>query len=213
MRKLHFLALIWLLLMPSTVWADEVFVGNKPFEGRVYGLGKDIRFSLVDLGQALGLAVDQTAEGWFLDGARVVTRQEQGVVWVSLGDLPSESVRVVENRALGTIDVYRAEKRQTADRGQWGGDGTMVVFGANWCPVTAKMRQTISEIERSQTVQVVYVDVEDLASPSNRQFAYLFEGDKIPFFVLLDSKGRKLRSFMGIQTYSEMLDILEQSFK
>jgi hypothetical protein len=201
-------AILTLLFLVSPALADDVFVSNKAFKGRIYGVGSDIRFSLIDLGQALDLPTRQTPEGWLMANHKVNTSEEHGVVWVGLDDLPTELVRVVRNREFGTIDIYRADGSGTAEH--WGGDGTLVFFGASWCPTTSAMRATMDEIDRSKVIHVVYVDVEDMKSASYREYAYLFAGDKIPFYVLLDSQGKRLHSFFGFQSYSDMLAVLRK---
>jgi hypothetical protein len=101
----------------------------------------------------------------------------------------------------------------TTATGSWGGDGTLVFFGASWDPNTSDMQSTISQLEQSRVVDVVYVDVENMETPAYKEFDYLFEGNKVPYFVLLDSEQRKLTSFTGFQTYSEMLAILKKHLK
>ena len=213
MKKLLLTLLLLLNLAPLAGWADDIFISNKPFKGQSYGVGTEIRFSVLDLAKALNLTTSESAEGWLLDGRQVKTTKEHDVIWISLADLPPELVRVVRNKEFGTIDLYRVEGASAPTQGTWGGDGTLVIFGASWCPTTASMRPTISEIERSQIVRVVYVDVEAMDSSSYQEFDYLFAGDKIPYFVLLDGHGTKIHSFMGFQTYSDMLAILKKHIK
>lgn len=212
MRQLLLTALLVLLAIPAA-WADEIFVGNKPFEGRSYGVGEEVRFSLLDLAKALELPANSTPEGWFLGSSKVEIHEEHGVVWVSLDDLPSDLIRVVRNKDFGTVDLYRVETQAASGPGSSWSGGALIFFGASWDPHTQSMMPTIDEIERSKMVQVVYVDVEDMESESYKEFDYLFEGDKIPYFVILDEKGRKVHSFFGFQTYSEMLATLKKYVK
>jgi thiol-disulfide isomerase/thioredoxin len=208
MRNFLLISIV-MLGLTSWAWADDVFVSNKPFKGQIYGVGSEIRFSLLDLAKALDFRAEETSKGWLLGALPVKVVQEHGVVWIDIDDLPPEMVRVVRNKDFGTVDIYRVEGAQSASSdASWGGEGTLVVFGASWCPTTADMRPTVSEIEQSQIVHVVYVDVEAVESPAYQEFDYLFEGDKIPYFVLLGPDGNKLHSFMGFHTYSEMLATL-----
>jgi hypothetical protein len=207
------LALVLFCLAPLAARADDVFIGNKPFQGQVYGVGNDIRFSLLDLGQALGLPVRQTPEGWLMNGRKVRVSEDHGVVWIALDELSSDEVRVVRNKEFGTIDLYRLEEETASGKKQWGGDGVLVFFGASWDSQTRDMRTTMTEIERSQVVRVVYVDVEDMDSPAYKDFDHLFQGQGLPYFVLLDSSGRRVHSFRGFRTYSDLLATLKQHIK
>lgn len=208
MRNLLLSGLLVLMFSPLAGWADNVFISNKPYKGQLYGVGNDIRFPIEEIARALGLRVDQTPEGWFLAGSRINTTEELGVVWVRLDALPNDRVRVVRNKEFNTVDLYRVGSKGDFQPKTWGGEATLVFFGASWDPHTSSMLSTISELERSQSVRVVYVDVENNRSASFREFAYLFEGDKIPFFVLLDGDGVKLHSFFGHQTYNGLMSIL-----
>lgn len=189
--------------------ADDVFVGNKPFKGQTYGVGTEVRFALADLAQALNYEAIQKPDGWYLGPMKVEVSENQGVMWIDLEDLPAELVRVVRNKDFGSIDLYRVETKGAAQT-TWGGDSTLIVFGANWCPTTAAMRSTVAEIESSKMVHVVYVDVENMQSPAYQEYDYLFEGNKVPYFVILDDKGKKLHSFTGFHTYTEMRSTLDR---
>jgi hypothetical protein len=215
MRKFFLLALLLVSLF-SSARADDVFLGNKPFKGQVYGVGSDIRVSLQDLAGALGVTAEQTSQGWQLAGKPVKVVEDHGAVWIGLDDIPPELVRVVRNKEFGTIDMFKVAGGQSTSapvKGSWGGDGVLVFFGASWDPHTAEMRNTISQLEQSRVVDVAYVDVENMETPAYKEYAYLFEGNKVPYFVLLDGEGRKLHSFTGFQTYSEMLAILKKHLK
>lgn len=211
MRKILLLLLVALM---APAQADDVFLGNKPFKGQVYGVGNEIRISLQDLARALDLKVEEDSGGWQLEGKAVPTTAEHGVVWVDLDDLPADLVRVVRNKELGTIDMFGvADKSSASTTGTWGGDGTLIFFGASWDPHTSDMRSTISQLEQSRLVDVIYVDVENMETPAYKKYDYLFEGDKVPYFVLLDGAGKKLHAFTGFQTYNEMLAILKRYLK
>ncbi len=206
--------LLLALTFPLAAGADEVFVSNKPFTGRMYGLGDDIRFSIKDLADSLEVRAVQTPEGWFLHGVAVPTVEQQGVVWVNLADLPEKIVRVVRNREFKSLDIYRSKEAGVAGQSRdWGGDGTLVFFGASWCPTCKAMKPTMAQFEQSRRIRVAYVDVEESASAAFKDFAFLFEGDKIPYFVILDGSGRKVDSFFGFQTYSELLTRVEKHLK
>lgn len=206
-RILLLLAAFWLLV--TTVAAEQIFVANQPFKGRVVGVGSEIKISLADLAKAMSLRTEQSPAGWTLGGYTVPVSEEDGAVWIRLEQLPRELVRVVVNKEFKTIDLYRAAG-EGSDRGVWGGEGILVVFGTTWCPVTKAMQPTLEDLSRSPVVEVVQVDVEAPKSPNFRDYVGYFEGDKVPFYVIFDSSGRKLHSFFGFKTYQEMVSTLEK---
>lgn len=210
MYRLLLSTLLLFLLMPTAGWADNIFISNKPYKGQLYGVGNDIRFPIQEIAKALEIRVGQTSEGWFLGGSKVNVIEELGVTWIKLDELPANRVKVVRNMDFGTIDLYRIGDKEASNHGSWGGEGTLVFFGASWDPHSSSMLSTISELERSQVVRVVYVDIEDSRSPAFRNYAYLFEGDKIPYFVLLNGDGVKIHSFFGFQTYSGLMSIINR---
>lgn len=212
MRKLAVLALCLLALSWSPATAEGVFVSNQPFKGRVFGLGQDVRVGLEDLAKALGMSLQQVEGAWQMEGRPLETLEEHGLVWVRLDRLPKDLVRVVRHVDFGTIDLYRVEN-PGASSSQWGGAGTLVVFTTNWCPTTQAMRGTLSELERSQVLHVAYVDVEAPAGAVNAEYDHLFEGDKIPYFVLLDRRGTRVHAFVGFHTYTEMLSTIRKHLK
>lgn len=206
--------LLLALLLPMAANADDVYVSNKPYKGRMYGLGDEIRFSIKDLAEALEVQTVQTPEGWFFQGVAVPTVEEQGTIWINLSDLPSNVVRVVRNQEFKSLDLYRSKGGKVVSQGdEWGADGTLVYFMASWSPACKAMKPTMSSLEQSRRIRVAYVDVEESSSAAFRDYAYLFEGDKVPLFVILDGAGRKLDSFFGFQTYSELLDRIERKLR
>lgn len=193
------------------VWADNVFVANKPFKGQVYGVGQELRFSLEDLGKALSARVVETPEGWFLAGQQVKVSKSQGVVWIDIDDLPTSVVKVVRNTQMKTLDLYSvAGSSVTPSQDNWGGSGTLVFFGASWDPLTQQMLGTVKELERSKMVNVVFIDVESEGDSTPTEYDGLFKGDSVPYFVLLDGKGEPKHSFVGFHSYTETLAILKR---
>lgn len=200
------------LVLLGPAWAESVFVGNKPYKGQIRGGGQELRFSVRELGQALGLNVVRTAEGWFLAGEKLLVTEDGGEAWIGLANLPPEAVKVVRNKQMGTLDLYRVESSlsSSAPGGLWGGAGTLVFFGSSRDALTKRMLAPIGEIERARSVRVVFVDVEDSA---RTPYDYLFAGDRVPYFVLLDGSGVKKRSFVGVHSLDEIQTILRQELR
>ncbi len=193
----------------SLAWADQIYVSNRAFKGRVFGVGEDVRFALPDLAKALNYRVEHRESGWFLSGRQISVEEESQVVWIRLQDLPNELVRVVFNKDFRTIDLYRVMDDEPQEAA-WGGEGTLLVFGTSWCPATQGMKSVLSNLESSNIVRLVNVDIEAPKSMNFRDYIGYFEGDKVPYFVLLDSSGTPLHTFFGSVTYQELMTTLQK---
>ena len=208
MRNFSLIVLIMLHLALALA-AEQIYVANRAFKGRVSGTGSELRLSVTDLAEAMNLRAVRDASGWTVGGHPVSVTNEGGVDWIRLDQLPSELVRVVTNKELGTIDLYRAAG-EGSEHGMWGAEGILLVFGTSWCPATEAMQPTVKDVSRSRVVRVVQVDIEKPNTPNFQEFAGYFEGNKVPLFVLLDSSGRKLTSFFGFVTYQELMATMEK---
>lgn len=208
MKRILLLLAVFSVLATAAA-SEQIFVANRPFKGRVVGVGSEIKISLADLAKAMSLRAEQSSAGWTIGGYKIPVSEEDGIVWVRLEQLPSELVRVVVNKEFKTIDLYRAAG-EGSDKGVWGGEGILVVFGTSWCPATKAMQPTLEDLSKSPVVGVVQVDLEAPKSPNFRDYVGYFEGDKVPYYVILDSSGRKLHSFFGFMTYQEMVNTLEK---
>jgi len=204
--------LFMLLLLALPALANNVFVGNKVYEGEVYGTSDDVRFILSELAEALTLEYQETEGGWTLGGMPIPTLVEQNKVWVSLDSLPAELVRVVRNSELNTIDLYLMEAMEDGPSGSWGNGGTLVFYYADWSEPCRAMEQTMAHVRQSRSFTVEFLNVDYPDTPVYRKYAKRFEGDRIPFYLLLDKKGRKIDAFSGFLTYGELLEKLKDSF-
>ncbi len=200
--------LLAIVCLGSPAWAITVFVGNEPFEGQVRRVDGDFQFDLHSLALALKYRIAQDENGWLFGGVPVETREDGQRVWVSLKDLPERLVRSVHSPELGVLDLYRSTTGQAGTIERWGGDLTLLYFHASWCPACQAMRGTISELEQSRSLRLVYIDIDERSAPAYRDYHRYFQGDKIPFFVVLNRTGKRLDSFFGFQTYNELRDRL-----
>lgn len=204
------IALVLLLSLPS--WAANIYIGNQPYQGRVTGTGSEIQFVLSELAEALSFEIEELEEGWALEGKQVATKLSEGLVWVELSALPSDLVRVVQSRELNTVDLYRVRSDGSDSKEVWTGNGTMVYFYAEWSYPCIAMENTIASLEQSSTLKVARLNIDQPNSPVFKRYVKLFEGDRIPFYVLLDSRGRKLDTFSGVITYPAILEKLKAAF-
>ena len=211
-KTVHPILLTLWLVMP--VWANNVFVGNQPFEGRAVGTGSEVRLSLLDLADALEVDTALVeGKGWVLGGFPVETFEDFGITWVKLRDLPQKLVRVVRSEELNTVDIYRKKDVASAPDDNWGADGALVYFYATWSPACQAMEETINVLERSRTIKLVRLNIEEPHSRNYRRYVRYFEGNRIPFFVVLNSEGRKITTFASFQSYAGLLDRLKKAFQ
>ena len=204
------LLLALVLYLNLSALAADVYIGNQPYQGRVIGTGSGIEFVLSELAEALRFEIEELEEGWAIEGMQVATKFYEGLVWVELSALPSELVHVVESPELNILDLYRVNIKRPGP--VWTGEGTMVYFYAEWSPPCLAMENTIAALEQSSTFEVARLNIDHRDSPVFKKYAKLFEGDRIPFYVLLDSRGRKMETFSGIITYPALLDKLKAAF-
>ncbi len=197
----------------SPLAAQELYIGNQPFYGGATIEGGRYLIDLKDVALMLGYRLGHFDGAWSIEGAPLQTEDRQGRPWILLDELPSSLVHVVESPSLGVLDLYRV--REEADRrstsGSWGGEITLLYFHATWCPVSQSMTQTIRAIEQSRALRLVHVGIDEEGSPAFNDYARYFEGDRIPFYVILDRRGRKLDAFFGFQTYNELRERMERA--
>lgn len=204
-----FLAIFLVVGWSSVAFADEIYVSNKAFKGRVFGVGSEIRLALPDLAKALNYRVEHNESGWMLAGRSLTVTEESQVIWVRLEDLPSDLVQVVINKDFRTIDLYRVVEEGIPEAA-WGGEGTLLVFGTSWCPATKAMKSVLSNLESSNVVRVAYIDIEAPKSMNFRDYIGYFRGDKVPYYVILNSAGKPMHSFFGLVTYQELMATLQK---
>lgn len=211
MRTRAFLVslLLSFLAAVSSVSAQEIFVRNQPFKGPTQGLGEELSFSLPHLAQALGVEAMEGPEGWLMGGEPVRTRQEGGVTWIRLQDVPPALVRIERNAELQTLDIYLAEAVAEGP-GVWSSKNRLIFFGAGWCPACHAMAPALGDFRSTGAMEVIYIDIDQPKHKDFKKFVRHFRGDKIPYFVVLDKKkNRRKHSFDGFRTYTELLKELK----
>lgn len=210
-RSTFLLALVVVLAVPAL--ANNVFVGNKPFKGQVVGTGSEVRFNFFDLAKALKYEIVEGEDGWTMAGYALATFEESGVIWVNLEDIPKELVRVVRSTELNTLDLYRVATLDSGPVEDWAGaDGKLVYFYADWSPACHTMAPTIDVIERSRTIKLIRLNIDKPATRVYKRYVHHFEGNYIPFFAVLDSRGKKITFFSGFQSYSDIISKLKKAF-
>ena len=207
-----YITLLILFGLCAPALASGVFVGNEPYEGTVYGTGSEVRVVLKELAEAVGIEAKEADGGWTFGGQSVPTTEEENKVWVNISSLPKKLIKVVRNEAIGTIDLYVLETVQEGPEEDWAKGGSLVFFYADWSEACIAMEQTMAYIASSPSLQVEFLNIDHPNSDVYRRYVRQFEGEEIPFFLILDSRGRKIDAFSGFFTYAELLDKLQNSF-
>ena len=196
----------------SPVWATDVFVGNQVFEGPVVGAGKQVSLGLAALAEALELEVVQGEDGWTLAGKKIDTRTADGTVWVDIGDLPKELIRIVYSKELNTLDLYKQKVVSSSIEEPWSGEGTLVFFYGDWSAECRAMYSTVMNLKQSRTLKVELLDVDVPKAKVFRKYIRHFKGNGLPYFVVLDKRGRKIHSFVGVHSYPAVIEELKKAF-
>ena len=122
--------------------AEDVYVKNKLFKGRVVGTGLSTEVSLDDLATALGMKVTETNGRWNLGDVVVPGRSDEGKILVPVSALKKAGYRIIHSSDLGTLDISpprsktaATNKQSTAYKPMSEIDNrlpTLVYFGAPW---------------------------------------------------------------------------------
>ena len=117
------LLLLFLLLSPTTLWAQELYVSNKPFSGAVVKAGSGLQVELAPLLKALKMS--QTPQGGQIkvgDKSIPVIVDASGKEMVSLPEFAAAANLVVRKNAdFGYTDVYA---NTSAPAGDWGAEAS-----------------------------------------------------------------------------------------
>ncbi|MFN8608266.1 MAG: hypothetical protein U0931_12090 [Vulcanimicrobiota bacterium] len=230
MKKL--LVSCFILACCGAAWADKLYVRNRPFQGYVIGtldnlsaLEVDVR----DMAKALGYDLDEVDGNWVLrpgdskntpgmtHGARKLYVGDREVPFrldvdrklVKLADLAEAlGARVMRHPELGTIDfdVIKGLQEIGYDPKQF----HLIYYGADWAPAAKLFKPVVVEFDLKQIVPVIYVDCTQPRSTPYKNFIRYFNGDKIPYTVLLGPNGKVLKTWTGYQDIGPWTTELQQ---
>ena len=75
----------------------------------------------------------------------------------------------------------------------------LIYYGADWAPAAKLFKPVVVEFDLKQIVPVIYVDCMQPRSPIYKNFIRYFNGDKIPYVVLLGPNGKVAKTWTGYQ--------------
>lgn len=206
----------------SAAWADKLYVRNRPYEGYVIGTLDNLSALEVDardFARALGHNLDEVDGNWvwrvqgdksvpqmvagahklYAGGREVPFRVDVDRKLVKLADLAQAlGGRVQRHTELGTVDfdLMKDFKEEVGfDSSQY----HLIYYGADWAPAAKLFKPVVVEFDLKKLVPVIYVDCMQPRSPVYKNFIRYFNGDKIPYVVLLGPKGKVVKTWTGYQ--------------
>lgn len=215
----------WLLLVGSAP-AEELWVRNKPFAGRVEGRGTSMKVELRPLLEALKL--QPIIEGDFLlfGDFRVPIEQSGGTEMVLLREFAvGAGLKVKANPSLGTVDVY-SEAAGAGDQGDWssvaeaaskaGGSGNSVQS----TDYTLKVPPQMQLINDPQAMQALKSQVQQgggagnpaLDSASVKFVGVLRDGPQSAVMMLVNASGLPPTNSLTPESEKEYIMGFEQGF-
>lgn len=214
------LCLIFLAMLGWTAGADQLYIKNKPFNGYLVGTAQNIDNIEVDLGdlcKALGLTVEEAEGNWLVrpsGGARPDLPKGAHKLYFGTKEVPFRTDgdhklvklrdaarglggRLQRHPELGTIDFDLIPGKTT--NGYNPNEFHLVYFGADWAPASKMFKPVVIDYDLKDEIPVIYVDCTQPRSDNYRNFIRYFKGDLIPYTVLIDPKGRAVKTWTGYQ--------------
>ncbi|MBT9583314.1 hypothetical protein IV102_08185 [bacterium] len=214
--------LAWLLLaaLSSTAWADRLYVRNKMYHGYLTGSAHDVKSLEVDIqefSRVLGYSLEEIEGNWvvkvkpgdstpvlaghtkklYVVGKEVAYRHDSERKLVHLSDLAGLlGGRLVRHPEAGTIDFNLIPKAHT---GYDPKKCHLIFYGADWAPASKLFKPVVVQVDLREIVPVIYVDCNQPRSANYKNFIGYFNGDKIPYTILLGPKGKVLKTWTGYQ--------------
>lgn len=223
----------------SAARADKLYVRNRAYEGYVIGTLANLSAVEVDardMSRALGYNLDEVEGNWvirpqgskstpnlnpgarklYAGGKEIHYRADGDRKLVILAELASAlGGRVLRHPELGTIDfdVVSQQKEEVGfDPKQY----HLLFYGADWAPASKLFKPVVVEVDLRKLVRVIYIDCTQPRSPNYKNFIRYFNGDKIPYTVLLGPKGKVLKTWTGYQDIgpwaTELQKLTDQKF-
>lgn len=215
------LLLAALLLLPgAAASADQLYVRNRPYTGFVAGnpaQPSSVEVDLRELCQALDLKInevngnvlvsrageapdDPPGEGntLYVEGTPVAFRDDSGHRLVPLASFASALGAVLKRHAeLGTLDFSLTGR--DVGSGSMVGPNQLLFFGADWAPASKLFKPNVTEIDKRGLLPVIYIDCTRPRSANYKNFIRYFQGNQIPYTVLLGPGRKVVKSWTGFQ--------------
>lgn len=220
----HFLtSLILLCLCLNQAFADRLYVRNKPFQGYLLGTAQDIdglEIEIGDLARALGFKLEEIQGNWVVQNTSdsAVPKLQPGAhkLWVGGKEFPYRldstrklvklgpfaehiGAKLQHNRELGIIDLnlVSGTVEKPAEQGIDLRTHRLVYFGAEWAPASKLFLPVVEEFERKMVIPVTLVDCTQPRSPNYRNNIRYFNGNQIPYTVLISPAGKVVKTWTG----------------
>lgn len=218
------LTLLVLGTLAHSAWADRLFVRNKPFQGYVLGTAQDVeglQIDIADLCRSLGFKLEVVQGNWvvlqdpndpipkvtpgahhlWVAGEEFPYRTESGRNLVRLGSFADKiGATLKHNRELGIIDLNLGSRKVTeASSGPDFRTHRVLYFGADWAPASKLFLPVMEEFERKHLMPVVFIDCTQPRSANYKNNIGFFQGNAIPYTVLVSPAGKVIKTWTGYQ--------------
>lgn len=226
MSKLPFLCcLVSLqLLALAPAWGDRLYVRNRPYKGHLVGKASDaasLKAEVGSLTQALGYHLSEVDGNWvvrrnnqenppedlvkgagklYVLGQELPVHREEGHQMVQLtAYADAVGARVRRHPELATIDLDLVADPTKQGSALIPGAYHLIFYGADFAPASKLYKPVIQEFDRKHILPVVFVDCTQPRSVNYRNHIRHFQGNLLPYTVLLSPKGKVVKSWTGYQ--------------
>jgi len=225
-----------LLMLASSAWGDRLFVRNRPFSGYVLGTANpaSIEVDLGDLCKALEVKLEEVEGHWvvrrnpsdplpkfdqnpgslYVNGQPVKYRVDSGHRLVKLSEF-SQAIggKLARHPEAGTIDLNLGVAKVNTAGAYKIDKHRLVYYGADWAPACKMFLPVVVEFDHKQIIPVAYVDCKQPRSANYRNFIRYFNGNRIPYTVLLSPENRVVKTWTGYQDLApftqQILEVLD----
>jgi hypothetical protein len=222
----------------STAAADRLYVRNRPFKGVLVGSAGNLaslRADVASLTEALGYQLSEIEGNWvvrrtaqeplpqelvkgggklYVLGQPVPVVLDEGHQMVQLSAFAEVvGARVRRHPELGTIDLDLVLDPTKQGSAAIPGAHHLVFYGADFAPASKLYKPVVQEFDRKHIVPVIFVDCTQPRSVNYRNYIRHFQGNLLPYTVLLSPKGKVVKSWTGYQDLGPLTTEIQKLLK
>jgi hypothetical protein len=208
-------------------WGDRLYVRNRPFRGNLSGNPSNLSTLTTELEalvQALGFDLQQVEGNWvvrrkaddelpeltagagklYVLGQEVAYQANGSSHVVNLSEFTEAAGgRLKRHPEVGTIDLDLVTQPENIAPSTLGSHH-LVFYGADWAPASKMYRPVIAEFEKKHIMPVIWVDCTQPRSVNYRNYIRHFQGNLLPYTVLLSPRGKVLKNWTGYQDLGQL---------
>lgn len=222
----------------SPAGADRLYVRNRPYKGVLVGSAANLtslRADVASLTEALGYQLSEVEGNWvvrrnaqepvpedlvkgggklYVLGQPLPVQREDGHHMVQLSAFAEVvGARVRRHPELGTIDLDLVADPTRQGSAVIPGAHHLIFYGADFAPASKLYKPVIQEFDRKHIVPVIFVDCTQPRSVNYRNYIRHFQGNLLPYTVLLSPKGKVVKSWTGYQDLGPLTTEIQKLLK